>query len=151
MIYKSKEKRQVSDEKLVAGIEKHFAKSTSVVLKGGTHTVGEILAMLMARIAAGEPVAKAKSEWQALAAAERKVVDDTESVVDAFRDYLLTITDDSKLADYGIVVHKRRELTSEEMAAKVRKARATRKARREAAPATAATAEPAPTTANGGQ
>jgi hypothetical protein len=128
----SKTKRLVSDQKLIRGIKKNLGKSAALVLMGQKHTIGELLSMLEARVAAAEPVETAKGAWQALVAKERLIVGETQPVVDALRRYLVIVNGDvpSTLAKYGIAVRKRRELTAEEKADRARKASATRKAHR---------------------
>jgi hypothetical protein len=145
----NKEDRQMSDQKLIDGIEKNYKKSEAIELKGDVVTIGELLAMLKKRIAAGAPVEEAKRSWIALAEEERAVVEESQPVIDAFRHHLVTSKDESKLADYGIVVRKRRQLTATALAARVLKAKATRERRRAAASASVQPA-PAPAPATGG-
>jgi hypothetical protein len=130
-MFSNKTKRVMSDQKLIAGIKKNLAKSPALVLMGRKLTMGEILAMLEARVEAAGAVETSRGAWQALVVEERKTVDETEPFLDALRQYLVAVHGNAPgtLAEYGIAVHKRRALSSEEKAAKAKKARATRKAR----------------------
>jgi hypothetical protein len=156
MNYKSKEKRTASDGKLASGIEKYLSKATPIVLNGRKVSVKEMLAMLAQRAEAARLSEAGRGEWLAIVEKERTLVDETQPFVEALRAYLVAMfgKNPSALAECGIVIAKPRALSSEELAARTKKARDTLKARRaaNAAPAaTAPTAAPsAPAPAGGG-
>jgi hypothetical protein len=130
MSYKSKDKRVMSDSKLITGIQKILASSPPLEFSGKTMTIAEIVAMLEARITAAEPVVTAKAAWQAAAAQERELVQQTQPNVLALRAYLVSKFGQKpdQLAEFGLAPRKRRVLTSAELAQKASKARATRQA-----------------------
>jgi hypothetical protein len=141
-----------ADQELTAGMKASFDPKAALVLKGETHTVAELIAMLDARVAAVAPVAAAKDAWQALVDKERTLIEQTQPIVDALRQYLVITNGDKPgaLTKFGMTTHKRRALTSEELAARAKKARATRDAKKQAASHVTASPAPAASSPTGG-
>jgi hypothetical protein len=156
MSKQSKDTRATSDRKLAAGIQKLDAKSPPLVLRGKTMTIAEIISMLESRGTAAAAVVTAKAAFQAAVAAERTLVQQTKPYVDALRKYLVAVKGNAPetLAEYGIAERKPRVLTSEQLAQKASKARATRKAhaiQQGVKPQPAASPAPAPPPPPGGK
>jgi hypothetical protein len=145
MQYKSKDTRATRDSKLVAGIKKVLANSPPLPLGSQPASIADIVSMLEARLAAAGPVVTAKEAWKAEVAKERALLKQSEPTVSALRKYLEVAfgKNPETLAEFGIVVKQPRALTSEQLAKKAEKARATREARKKAL--LQATASPAPT------
>jgi hypothetical protein len=106
----NKSERAMSDQQLIAGIQKNLGGMTSLVLEGQERKIADIVAMLQARLAASAPVAAAKASWLTLARAEQKLVADTQPVIDALRRYLVAVNGQTPktVTEYGFVKPKRR-------------------------------------------
>jgi hypothetical protein len=148
MASKGRKSRVTVDQELTAGMKASFDPKAALVLKGETHTIAELIGMLDARVAAAAPVAAAKDAWQALVDKERTLIEQTQPVIDALRQYLVIVNGDKPgaLTKFGIATHTRRALTSEQLAARTQKARATRDAKKQKA--THAPASPTPAAPN---
>jgi hypothetical protein len=130
-VMSNKGNRIHQDQQLISGIQKHFGKSGVLVGNGEKHTASEMIGMLERRIEAAEPVAQAKAAWQNAVRAEQALLAESDPVVRDVRKYITLLHGSSLevLADFGIFPKSRRALTAEEMATRVAKSEATRRAR----------------------
>jgi hypothetical protein len=126
----NKTMRMVVDQKLIAGLRKHFA-GASLVLADKTFTTAEVVAFLQKRIDAAGPVETARAAWMNLADAEQATVAETQKYVAALRALLKAMfgTNVATLTDFGIVLRKQAAPKAEATALKVARNKATRAAR----------------------
>jgi hypothetical protein len=120
------------DRRMIAGVEKHFARSDRIRLDGEQYTREELIALLRERVELSHAVLAAKAAWQDAVQRERANAAKTARVAAALRKtiHLMFGSDAAALSDFGVAPHKeRRPLSSEEKAMVVAKILATRAAR----------------------
>jgi hypothetical protein len=119
------------EQQLLSGLEKNLSKSGALVLRGEKHTAGEIISVLQSRIDAAERVKLAKAAWLNEVEQERTLLGQTDPLISDVRKYVSVVHGSSLevLAEFGLTPAKPRVLTTDEMAAKVAKTKATREAR----------------------
>jgi hypothetical protein len=129
-IHKPSKKSEIaSDQKLIAGIEKHL-EGISVMILGTTYTGSQLVQEVRARLDAVEANLVARARWQTAVQAEQRQLANSQSTMNLLRRALHTMfkaADD--LADFGLTPHRRATLTPAERVAAVAKAKATRAAR----------------------
>ncbi|MCL2449168.1 MAG: hypothetical protein FWD17_09490 [Polyangiaceae bacterium] len=124
--------RQVSDQALISGLNKHASTLPSLTLGGTAVPVSTITAALQARIDTANAVVVAKAAWQKAVAAARDQLAQSDPQVLQVRQALQIAYGSNldTLADFGLSPRKPRQVaTSDTNAAKAAKARATRTAR----------------------
>jgi hypothetical protein len=132
---KNKNDRMVVDQKLIAGVQKHFA-GASLVLADKSFTTAEVVAFLQKRIDAAGPVETARAAWMSLADAEKATVAETQKFVKALRALVRAMfgTNVATLTDFGIALRKQATPKAEATVLKAARSKATRAARHTASP-----------------
>jgi hypothetical protein len=128
----SKAKEMARATQLVAGMQKHLASVTSLMLKSAVYTTGQIAGALQTLVALHSAVETAKSVEKAKLAAVRAQAPALRSLMAALVSYVLLTFGESPdvLADFGLEPRKTRTpLTTEQQAVAIAKRTATRKAR----------------------
>src|SRR5262249_15874824 len=127
----NKIQQHASDQKLLAGFQKHANPAQSLTVGGKTYTFDEIVAILQSRIDAANAASAAKAAWQNGSDGERATIAQTKEFVDEFgRAMSVLYVSVDVLSDFGIPPRKpRKALSGPEQVAKADKARATRVAR----------------------
>jgi hypothetical protein len=125
----TKSSELADDQKLIAGIQKHFA-SASVLLNGTTYTGASLVTSVQARVTVVNATLAARATWQAAVKAEEAELESSQPLLNALRKALFTMFSNiDDLADFGLVPHKKPVLTPAERVAATAKAKATRAAR----------------------
>jgi hypothetical protein len=125
----SKSNELASDQKLIAGIQKHLT-TASVVLAGTTYTGAALVEQVQARLSAVNSTLAARATWQAAVKAEEDTLASSQGFLAGLRKALYTMFSNvDDLADFGLVPHKKAVLTPAERVAATAKAKATRAAR----------------------
>ncbi len=128
---RNKTSRTVGDQKLIAGVEKHFT-ATSLFLEGKSYTAAEAVALLQERLDVTSTADAAYATWLSKVDAERAKVTETKKFVSALRKLVVAMFGSSveTLADFGIAPRKQpAALKTEDLSLKVARQRATRAAR----------------------
>ncbi len=127
----NKSTRIANDVKFQRGLEETYAKSDTFTVKTKKVTVAQIIALIVARVEATRASESAKAAWIAAAKEEATRVAESEAVLAGVRQILRASlgADNQALADFGIVPHKRAELSVEDKVAALEKRRKTREAR----------------------
>ncbi len=127
---KNKTMRGASVQKLVAGVQKHFAGAT-LALDGTSYTDTQLVTFAQERANATAAVAAAYAAWRNAVKDERAKLDETETVFVALRHLVLAMfgPDFGTLSDFGIEPRKRPTPTTEQLSKKLARDRATRAAR----------------------
>ncbi len=129
----NKQTRNAADQKMIDGITKHLGKGGSITFDGKKYSAGEIVKLLLGRMAAAAAVENAKALLAKAVVGESAQLAESTPIVSGLRQMLTLLykSQPEVLADLGIATRKsRREMTVEEKTAMVDKALATRKARR---------------------
>jgi hypothetical protein len=124
--------RQVADQKLIDGLNKHSSTLSSLVIGGQSYTTAAIIGLLQGRIATATSVTNVHATWQAAVQADLDERTKTKQFASGLRQALQVAFAGSidSLADFGLKARKpRTPLTPEQKAAAVKKADATRQAR----------------------
>jgi hypothetical protein len=145
-----------ADQSLIAGLTKHAATLTSLLIAGASVLTTDLVTMLQARIAAIQAAIAAHSAFTAAVAAAHAEITKTAPTVSGARQALKIAFSGqpTTLGDFGLKPPKARTpLTAEEKAEAVAKAKATRAARhtmgpKEKAKITGSNPPPAPAAAS---
>ncbi len=129
----NKTNRVSSDQRLLAGVRKHFGKKGSkLVIDGREYSGADLAKVLEGRIEATTHVEASKAAWQNDVAKEQKQMEETDKIVSAVKSTLRIMFASSVgiLGDFGLSpTRERTPLTPEEKLAAIEKGLATRKAR----------------------
>jgi hypothetical protein len=127
--------RVVTDQKLIAGLQKHLG-GASLVLGGKTYTALELVAFLQKRVDTKDAADAAHAVWLSRLEAERAAIAETKPIVSALRQYVLVTfgPNHDTLADFGIAPRKQAVTTPAEKVQQIALAQATRAARHTAGP-----------------
>jgi len=119
------------DDKIIAGIQKHFQGTSSLQLAGSTYSPADLVKLIQSRASQVATVDAANATWHAAVAAERELNAKLTTVIQGLRQYALNTFGATSpvLADFGFSASTRRPLTPEENVARTAKAKATRAAR----------------------
>ena len=127
----NREKRQVTEQKLMDGLKKHQASMPTWTIGGTSRSVADLQAMMQERLTALANVDTAHAAWLAAVAAARDTRARTDATVMALKQSVrvsLPGTPDV-LADFGLTPRKPRVVTPEKAVKAVAKRKATREAR----------------------
>jgi hypothetical protein len=128
----TKKDRVVTDQEIVAGLQKHLGKTGKLLVDGTSYSVGELLTVLTRRIAVTGKVVEAHAAWRACVAAERETMNETASFIGKLRQAIVVAmgTSSPSLGDFGLAPRqKARPLTAVEKVQRNAKAQATRQKR----------------------
>jgi hypothetical protein len=123
---------QTSNQALVSGLEKHGAALPTIMVGGVSTKTSDVIAVLLADIAAANAVEPARATWQTAVQEARDQRAKSKPVASGARQYvqMMFAGQIATLADFGLTPGKpRTPLTPEQKAASVAKAKATRAAR----------------------
>jgi hypothetical protein len=131
---KSKSKNKDADlaKQLIVGIQKRLASVPQMTFGGGTFTPAQVEAQLQKLPTLRDDVTVAKSAWETKLSDERDQEPALREFLTAFVSFVRVTFGKSPdaLADFGLKPRKApKPLTGDELAAKAKKAKATRKAR----------------------
>src|SRR5690348_799814 len=115
----NKNTRLAADQKLLAGVQKHFGSAPSLIVGGKTYTLEQIVELLQSRVDAASAVPPARAAWQNVLALERERLAETKAFVDALKQTILVTFGSAVdvLADFGVSQRKPpRELSGDEQA-----------------------------------
>jgi hypothetical protein len=124
--------RQVNDQKLIDGLNKHSSTLSSLVIGGQSYTTAAIIGLLQGRIATANSATNVHATWQAAVQADREERTKTKPFVSGLRQALKVAFAGSveELTAFGLKAAKARApRTPEQKAAAAAKAKATRAAR----------------------
>ena len=126
----SKASSQARDTKVIAGIGAHFTGATTFTFGGVDYKAKEIQQLLQSRIDAASTTAASRAKWVTAVAAEKEKTTESESVLLALKNHLLTTygAKSQLVADFGFTP-KQKQTTAKTTADAVVKREATRKAR----------------------
>jgi hypothetical protein len=128
---KTRSQAVLSDTQLLNGIQKHFP-STTFTIQSGPQTTAQVATVLQARVDKAQAVIAAKTAYHAAVVASQQEDADSDVLVQAVRQTILTMysTSPQILSDCGVTERKpRTPLTAEQRVIAAAKARATRAAR----------------------
>jgi hypothetical protein len=128
----SRPSRQVADQKLMDGVNKHETTLPPLLIGGASITPTDIRTTLQARIATANTAVSTRATWQAAVKADIDERAKTQTFVSGLRQALKVAFADSieALADFGLTPRKVPAVrTPEEKAQATAKAKATRAAR----------------------
>jgi hypothetical protein len=127
--------RVAKDQKLIAGVQKHFA-GASLVLPSKTYTAAEAVKILQERIDVTGPADAVLATYRNAVAAEKAKIADTKEFVLELEQLVRAMfgKNAETLADFGLAPRKRATPTTEAMALQIARAKATRAARGTAGP-----------------
>jgi hypothetical protein len=128
----SRDAVQTRNQGLVDGLKKHEATLPTTMVGGVTTKTSDVIAVLLADIAAANAVEPARAAWQTAVQAARDQRAKAKPVASATRQYvqMMFAGQIANLADFGLTPRKpRTPLKPEQKAASVAKAKATRAAR----------------------
>ena len=117
--------------KLIAGIQKHLAKTTSIVIAGSTYTPEQVTKQLQQIVDLRSDVTTATATRKAKLATEKTSLPALRSFMEACTSYVKGAYAGSPdiLEDFGLQTKERTPLTAEEKTAAAAKRKATRAAR----------------------
>jgi hypothetical protein len=124
--------RQVADQKLIDGLNKHSSTFSSLVIGGQSYTTAAIIGLLQGRIATANAVTTTHATWEAAVLADQDERTKTKQFVSGLRQALKVAFAGSveQLTDFGLKGPKAKPpRTPEQKAAAAAKAKATRAAR----------------------
>jgi hypothetical protein len=133
---RNKATRVAVDQKLIVGVQKHLA-GAPLVLAGKTFTAAEAVQFLQERVDAASSVKTLTAAVTNAVAAEKAKVAETKKYVSALRQLVHAMfgTNAETLADFGIALHQQATPpTTEQMALRIARGKATRVARHTATP-----------------
>jgi hypothetical protein len=128
----NKSTRIASDLKLMNGLKAHYAETDTFLVSTNSHTVAQVIALIVARTDASTAYDAAHAAWIDAAKVAKQRFTESEAILRGVRNTLrTTLGEDSKaLADFGLTPKApKRTLTAEQKAAAAAKRAATRKAR----------------------
>ncbi|HEY6460046.1 MAG TPA: hypothetical protein VIY73_07835, partial [Polyangiaceae bacterium] len=128
----TKTDQQSADQKLVAGLQKHEATVSSILIAGVPVPTTSIITTLQSRITARTTTVTSRAAWQDDVQAEKVTVSQSQKTVNRTKQALQVMFAEQigTLSDFGLTGPKpRTPLTTEQKAAAQAKAEATREAR----------------------
>ena len=133
----TKDQQQTDDQNLVAGLEKHQATLSSLLIAGTTIPTTSIISTLQSRLAARANTAATLAAYHTALAAEEATIAQSKAIVSGTRQAIKVMFAGQlgELGDFGMKAPKpRTPLTPEEKVAVTAKAKATREARHTVGP-----------------
>ncbi len=124
-------KRQVADQQLIDGLNKHSATITTLVIGGTSLAPAALIATLQARLATASTAQSTRATWQTAVKADVDERAKTKTLVSGLRQAIEVAFAGSidNLADFGLTPRKTAVISPEKRAAAAVKAKATRAAR----------------------
>jgi hypothetical protein len=128
----NRNKQQISNQKLIVGLQKHEQSLSSLVIGGTSYKTSDVIAVVQTLVNSAQTVVSSRATWQASIVADDNAQAKNKTFMSGLRQSLLVAFGSSVdvLADFGMTPHKTRAArTPEEKAEATAKAKATRAAR----------------------
>jgi len=133
----AKDTQQTADQNLVAGLQKHQATLSSLLIAGATIPTTSIISTVQSRMAARANTASTLAAYHTAVAAEEEAIAQSKALVSGTRQAIKVMFAGqlAELGDFGMKAPKpRTPLTPDEKVAAAAKAKATREARHTVGP-----------------